>query len=82
VRPNKLNNALFSLFHHDVLDNLNQEHHFTDQLWHNLQMPISINEKELGDELLAIIKQHTVNVPATKIGLTLTGGFDSRVNLG
>ncbi len=81
MQQNKLNNALFSLFHHDVSETLREEKHFTDQLWQNLQMPITINEKELGDELLAIIKQHTINVPATKIGLTLTGGFDSRVIL-
>lgn len=81
MQPNKLNNALFSLFHHDVSTTLNEETHLSDKLWNNLQKPVSISENEIGEEILAIIKRKTLNIPNQEIGLTLTGGFDSRVIL-
>lgn len=81
MQPNKFNNALFSLFHHDVSATLNEETHLSDKLWNNLQKPVSISENEIGEEILAIIKRKTLNIPNQEIGLTLTGGFDSRVIL-
>jgi len=81
VQLNKLNNALFSLFHHDILETLNENSHFSDKLWANLQQPISVSEKEIGEEVLSIIKEKTRNIDDHEIGLTLTGGFDSRVIL-
>ena len=81
MQLNKLHNTLFSLFHHDVIDILNQETHFTDNLWDNLQQPISVSENEIGEEILSIIEDKTKNVNHQEIGLTLTGGFDSRVIL-
>ncbi len=81
MQLNKLNNALFSLFHHDILETLNENSHFSDKLWANLQEPISVSEKEIGEEVLSIIKEKTRNIDDHEIGLTLTGGFDSRVIL-
>lgn len=78
---NKLNNALFSLFHHNVIEVLNEKFHFTDKLWSNLQQPISVTEIEISQEILTIIKENTNNINHKEIGLTLTGGFDSRVIL-
>ena len=77
----KLNNALFSLFHHDVSSTLNEKSHFTDRLWNNLQQPVSISENEIGEEIISILKDRTKNIDNHEIGLTLTGGFDSRVIL-
>jgi len=81
VQTNKLNNALFSLFHHDISTTLSEKSHFTDKLWSNLQQPISETENEIGEEILSIIRENTKNVNQQEIGLTLTGGFDSRVIL-
>ena len=81
MQPNKLNNALFSLFHHDVSTTLSEKSYFTDKLWKNLQQPISVTENEIGEEILSILKEKTKNIDHDEIGLTLTGGFDSRVIL-
>lgn len=81
MQLNKLNNALFSLFHHDILETLNETSHYSDKLWANLHEPISVSEKEIGNEILVIIKERTRNIHDNEIGLTLTGGFDSRVIL-
>jgi len=81
VQPTKLNKALFSLFHHDVTEILIEKAHFTDKLWENLQQPISVTENEIGEEILSILKEKTKNIDNDEIGLTLTGGFDSRVIL-
>lgn len=78
---NKLNNALFSLFHHDIFETLNENSHFTDKLWDNLKLPISVSENEIGEEILSIVIEKTKNINHQEIGLTLTGGFDSRVIL-
>jgi len=81
VQTSKLNNALFSLFHHDVSTTLSEKFYFTDKLWNNLQQPISVTENEIGEEILSILKENTKNIDNDEIGLTLTGGFDSRVIL-
>jgi len=81
VKINKQNSALFSLFHHDVSEILKAKTYFTDKLWENLQNPISLSENDLGKEILEIIKRNTLKFSNDEIGLTLTGGFDSRVIL-
>ena len=62
MQTSKLNNALFSLFHHDVSTTLSEKSYFTDKLWNNLQQPISVTENEIGEEILSILKENTKNI--------------------
>ena len=72
---------LFSLFHHDVSTSLSGESILNESLIKSLNQPVSTDEKDIGDVLVEIVKESIAGLEDKEIGLTLTGGFDSRVLL-
>jgi len=73
--------SLFSLFHHDISPSLNGESILNESLLSSLNQAVSSDEKDVGDVLVEIIKESIADLRDEEIGLTLTGGFDSRVLL-
>ena len=72
---------LFSLFHHDISASLNGESILNQSLLKSLNQAVSTDEKDIGDVLVDIVKESIIGLKDNEIGLTLTGGFDSRVIL-
>ena len=73
--------ALFSLFHHDVTPNLNgasllEESHFTA-----LNSAPVCDDQSIIKIILDIVQEATLDCGNGEVGITLTGGFDSRVLL-
>lgn len=81
MKLNPHNISLFSLFHHDVSELDSYKIAFSKQLLSNTNSKISIDSQELNQQLIQIIKNKITESNSTKIGLTLTGGLDSRVLL-
>ncbi len=73
--------ALFSLFHHDVTNSLRGESVLQESLIESLKGPVSTGVEEIGDVLIEIIREAVHGHADKDIGLTLTGGFDSRIIL-
>ena len=78
---NKVNLSLFSLFHHDVSGFQANTPTFSDELWQILQQEPSADVNAIRKEIVNSISHHTLGIDENEIGLTLTGGFDSRVIL-
>ncbi len=81
MKLNPHNISLFSLFHHDVSELNSHKIAFSKKLLSNINSKISIDSQELIQQFIQIIKNKITESNSTKIGLTLTGGLDSRVLL-
>lgn len=73
--------ALFSLFHHDITANINGESFVKEAHIDALHSAPSSNDESIVQVILEIVKEATQNCKNNDIGITLTGGFDSRVIL-
>jgi len=73
--------ALFSLFHHDITANMNGESFLKEAHFEALNSPPESNDESIVQVILEIVKESTQNYKNNEIGITLTGGFDSRVIL-
>jgi hypothetical protein len=81
VKLNPHNISLFSLFHHDISELDSHKIAFSKQLLSNINSKISIDSEELNQQFIQIIKNKITESNSINIGLTLTGGLDSRVLL-
>ncbi|MFM7682360.1 MAG: asparagine synthase-related protein, partial [Bacteroidota bacterium] len=77
---NKIELGLFSLFHHDVKKHLNEISNTTKLFELSKKYP-SNDHKDLIFYLEELIRNKTIDLKDDEIGLTLTGGFDSRLIL-
>ena len=73
--------AHFALFHHDISAYMSGVSTINSTHLEALQSKVSSNEKNISQVLLEIVKEKIEGVQNNEIGLTLTGGFDSRVIL-
>ena len=73
--------ALFSLFHHDVTSNINGESFLKEAHLDALHSAPSSNDESIVQVILEIVKEATQHCQNNEIGITLTGGLDSRVIL-
>jgi asparagine synthetase B (glutamine-hydrolysing) len=77
---NKIELGLFSLFHHDVKKHLNEISNTTKLFELSKKYP-SNDHKDLSFYLEELIRNKTIDLKDDEIGLTLNGGFDSRLIL-
>ena len=77
---NKIDLGLFSLFHHDAKKHLNEILN-TPKLFELTKKDPSNDQKDLIICLEELIRNKTIDLKDDEIGLTLTGGFDSRLIL-
>lgn len=73
--------AHYSLFHHDISEYMDGGSNLSDAQLEFLKQKPSAGEKDVSNILIEILKENLDGIQNHEIGLTLTGGFDSRVVL-
>ena len=73
--------AHFSIFHHDISKYLDGSSNLSQKQLEILDNNPSADETDIASVLIEIIEESLKGIENGQIGLTLTGGFDSRVIL-
>ena len=73
--------ALFSLFHHDISKNTNGYSYLNSAHFNALKETPTCDDESITNTIIEIVKEGTSGCLEGEVGLTLTGGFDSRVIL-
>ena len=73
--------ALFSLFHHDITPNLNGTSLLEESHFNALNSAPVCDDQSIIQVILDVVQEATLDCGIGEVGITLTGGFDSRVIL-
>ena len=80
MKLNKLDLSLFSLFHHET-NSINCKQLNSKELYELSKEKITKDEKDIANCLVELVSKKINGLNDHEIGLTLTGGFDSRIIL-